>query len=341
MMGLLMAASVTMADGAKVADRPLELDGLFGAKLGVALDEQVAATTNGLGFLSVGHTPARTFLSFTDYALFATPTTKKVFLIRAIAPSVPDESAALLVKTTVQLIEMRFGGTMTDEKGCRMLTFADGNFIRVARENGRVVIDAASSSLMADAAKEVEAAREACCDREMRSFVKDLASLQLVLKTQETGKSNVILSVCSVFGKAFGTPLGDSDRAKRLDDSSWNAQLVPAGGFVGCTAFEAFGSAMTKSVFRIRAVRDGVTGKADFARLRRAVEIAFKQPMEQKAGESDYCSLHVGNVLVTLSRQAERDRLVLEFTDKYVYVQHENELKSMPEKKFWQDIDAL
>lgn len=330
MVGLLMAAGMVVAAEVKTAGGLTQLEGLFGAKLGTVLNVNVPV--NEQGVISMDYHPQKPFLSFTDYALFATPLTKRVYQIRAIAPSVPATSSSL-ADDAVRLIEMKFDGIMVKVTGNRVLTFANGDFICVSQKDGCVTIDAVRSDLMKKAEEE---------SRKMDGgrFAEDVMALQLVLKTRITGTTNEIVEVCSVFDKAFGEPLADSDKAKRLVDGSWSTRLPRSVQFVGCNAYEAFASAKTKRVFRIRAVKEGVNDKDDFARLRRGVEAAFGVLMVQK-GADDCCSLQIANVLITLSWNAEKTHLSLDFTDAGVFVLHENELKSMPEEKYWHDIDAL
>lgn len=344
---LLMSACAAMANEAETEDgkggeaRPERLDGLFGVKFGEAPDAKWAVKTNESCVLFVDYRPEKAFLSFADYALFATPMTKRTYWIRAVAPSLPEKSASSLVQSAMRLIELRFGGIASEIQGGRLLTFANADFIRVSQEDGRVVIDAVRPELMAVADQEAQAVRAALREAEEKSFAEDIRALQLILKTQAAGASNETLAVSSVLGRVFGESLTDLDHPERQADGTWMAQLSPAGKFLDCDLYEAFGSAVSKSVFRIRVARDGASTKSDFARLRRAVEIAFRAEMLQRDENELRCSLRIGNLLISISRDAERGRMSLDFCDADVVVRHEDELKTLPEKKFWLDIDAL
>ena len=329
--GLLMAAGMTMATEVKTAECLTKLDGLFGAKLGAVLEVKEAVNEQGMTFTA--YHPQKQFLSFTDYALFVTPTTKKVYRIRAIAQSVPTADSALL-KDSVRMIEMRFGGSAVKKDGDHVLEFSNGDFIRVSREKGCVVIDAVNNELLVAAEREVAAERGALMEKGAKFFADDMEALRLILKSRVNGATNETIEICSVLGKELGERLVDTDKAGRLSDGAWCAKLPSGEKHI----FEAFGSAMTKHIFRLRAVINKSNENGSFAHLRYAVEKALGVSMEQKKDQNDYCSKQVANSLVTLSWNGKQ--FVLEFIDANVYSLHEKELKSLP-KEFWQGFDAL
>lgn len=331
MVVLLMTAGMAMSTEVKVAECPTKLEGLFGAKLGAVLEVKGAANEQGL--ISTAYRPQKQFLAFTDYALFTTPTTKKVYRIRAIAPSVPTADSALL-KDSVRMIEMRFGGNAVKKDGDHVLEFSNGDFIRVSRKKGCVVIDAVNNELLVAAEREAEAERGALMEKGAKFFADDVEALRLILKSRVNGATNETIGICSVLGKVLGEQLVDSDKADRLSDGAWCAKLPSGEKHI----FEAFGSAKTKRIFRLRAVINKSNENEVFEHLRYAVEKALGVSMEQKKDQKDYCAKQVADALVALSWNGKQ--FVLEFLDANVYNLHEKELKELP-REFWRGFDAL
>lgn len=331
------AATVNPAEA--VARTLPKLEGLFGYTLSAVLPPEVKGMTNDEGVVMAGFSPKKDFLGFSDYMLYVSPESKKVFQIQASRAVMPDEGPATVEKV-LRFIEFRFDQkAVAKDANNKVVFFADGDFIRVSCRHDRVYVDACCDKLMRTARDELARAREAR-ERDIRaSFKDDLASLQLMMNVVSVGETGMPVSVTSVLGRKFGEAISKKEVCESLPDGSWCTQLDSKRAFVGHPKCFAFGSARNKSVFRVRAVWLGDCSKGRYVRIRRVVEMAMKAPMVDN--DENSCRLVLGNIFVTLTRSELSGRIALDFSDTGVYAHHLDELDKLPHDNEWRDVEAL
>ena len=83
------------------------LDGLFGVKFGKVMGVTEECETNNVGELAYEYRPKTMFKGYADYVLFATPLTRQVSQIRAVARVGYDEIEEER-DSTIRVLEMKF-----------------------------------------------------------------------------------------------------------------------------------------------------------------------------------------------------------------------------------------
>lgn len=118
---------------------------LFGNTLGDTVSIPADAETCELGLPIIPITPGQSWESFDTYAVWATPSTKKVASIIAVAEVGKDKiDAKLLCNKTVRLLKAKFPEAQEekDESGDWKLTMENGDFIAVEIHDGIVLVQA-------------------------------------------------------------------------------------------------------------------------------------------------------------------------------------------------------
>ena len=322
--GAMLAPSLAAAE---------ELDGLFGAKFGKVMSASESCITNNMGELAYDYYPEKTFRRFSSYILFASPVTRKVSQIRAVANvgySEVDEE----VESVIRTLEMKFNKkAIKIDDDTKTIGFKNGdNFdtISVKKDGKKIIIDASSYKLR----KLTELERVIA---ETLRYAKDKKVLALL--PGKIGGSEKIFSLDSVFGIKFGRQY-EKPSYEQNKSGSWinNVTLNPT--FMGCNELVVFSSEKSKKVFMIRVVYKGGEYVARRDQIRRVIESETGYKFEEDDDDNDL-SMMFGDVLITIEKNDIHDTVMVDFARISLYRQANAEHEEVERKAAAADMDAL
>jgi hypothetical protein len=309
------------------------LDGLFGAKFGKVMSASESCMTNNIGELAYDYYPEKTFRRFSSYILFASPVTRKVSQIRAVANvgySEVDEE----VESVIRTLEMKFDKkAIKIDDDTKTIGFKNGdNFdtISVKKDGKKIIIDASSYKLRKLTELEIVIA-------ETLRYAKD--KIVLALRPGKIGGSDKIFSLDSVFGIKFGRQY-EKPSYEQNNKGSWinNVYLNPA--FMDCKLVKVFSTEKTKKVFMIRAIYEGNEYVARRDQIRRVIESETGYKFEEDDDDNDL-SMMFGDVLITIEKNAISNLVMVDFVRISLYKQAEKEHEEVQRKAAAADMDAL
>lgn len=322
--GAMLAPSFAAEEG---------LDGLFGAKFGKVMSASESCMTNNIGELAYDYYPEKTFRRFSSYILFASPVTRKVSQIRAVANvgySEVDEE----VESVIRTLEMKFDKkAIKIDDDTKTIGFKNGaNFdtISVKKDGKKIIIDASSYKLRKLTELEIVIA-------ETLRYAKDKKVLALL--PGKIGGSDKIFSLDSVFGIKFGRQY-EKPSYEQNNEGSWinNVYLNPA--FMDCKVVKVFSTEKTKKIFMIRAIYDGPEYVARRDQIRRVIESETGYKFEEDDDDDDL-SMMFGDVLITITKKDIADLVMVDFVRINLYRQAQKEHEEVQRKAAAADMEAL
>lgn len=302
----------------------------LGIPFGSVRPESESSDINNDGSRVYKYEPENGFRDFSEYRLFATPTSRQVYGIRAIRildPSHPGDPSEEF-EATVNQLEKEFGRTflrMGKEAGTIL---SNGNYVTVLKEDlllkSLIFVDVTNEGL-----KELN--KKESSDAEAELYSGDLVTLALKPgKDPDDGKMH---RVSSVFGVEFGKPFMKGRQSPDQNDAgAWTYPFDPGSRFMGCSEFYAFATAKSEKVFMVRACYEGDNesdSKAKYETIKRLIETATGRTFEddEKNGMDEGCSMQFGDVHVSMTKNWMRDVVLLDFCRISLYLQNQQEYK--------------
>ena len=291
----------------------MKLAGMFGVEFGQVMPEPESCSTNDSGMLvHEWYHPEKPLEKFDSYCLFATPTTRQVFYIRATYAEPfdmvgslrnilqaegreEDESMKALIQSmSADAAEMGWDGAHEDvgdvyESVIRTLEERfglaaqrqEGDQVRFLFADGNVVTVSKRTQghnmVFIDAVNpELEqlarAEDRAASDLLARQYSADLRVLAL---TPARNGDEPMPRIDSVFGIAFGDPCRQGSLFGKTGNGKWVYTFEPDGSFMGGTTFLAVATARTRRVCEVQARFDedsAESAKGKYALLQRLIE---------------------------------------------------------------------
>ena len=334
-----MILGVAIASVCAVAVRAEEtksegLNGLFGISFGKVMGANDKCETNNIGGLVYEYTPAKIFKGYTRYVLFATPLSRQVSQVRAVAFVNYDEAEEEM-NSTIRVLEMKFNREARSlDDNTKVIFFDNNDCIAVVKKGGMLTVDACCKRLL-------DLTKEEVLKDEKDRYAGDISVLAL-LPGKEDGDDR-IYKIDSVFGVKFGEPFKDNIAEEKNDSGAWVHKFKPSKRFMGCDDYLAFATEKTKKVFVIRAIYRGNQYEARRDQMRRVIETVTGRKMRSDDGNDDSkgLSIHFGDYLITLEKNVILNRVVLDVAKFSLYQQQEKEHKEIERKAFSADMDAL
>ena len=310
------------------------LNGLFGISFGKVMGANDKCETNNVGELAYEYTPAKMFKGYTDYILFATPLSRQVSQVRAVARVDYDEAEEEM-NSTVRVLEMKFNRKARSiDDNTKAIVFDNNDYIAVVKDGRRLTIDACCHRLRELTTEEVVKAEK---DR----YAGDISVLAL-LPGKEDGDDR-IYKIDSVFGVKLGEPFKGNIAEEKNDSGAWVHKFKLTKRFMGCDDYLAFATEKTKKVFMVRASYCGSQYEARRDQIRRVIETVTGRKMRSADGDDDSKDLIIrfGDYLITLEKNVIFDRVVLDIVKLSLYQQQEKEHEEIERKAASADMDAL
>lgn len=334
-----MILGVAIASVCAVAVRAEEtksegLNGLFGISFGKVMGANDKCATNNVGELAYEYAPAKMFKGYTDYVLFATPLTRQVSQVRALALVSYDEAEEEM-NSTIRVLEMKFNRKARSlDDNTKVIVFDNNDYIAVVKNGRRLTIDACCNRLR-------DLTKEEVVKAEKDRYAGDISVLAL-LPGKEDGDDR-IYKIDSVFGVKLGEPFNDNIAEKKNDSGAWVHKFKPSKRFMGCDDYLAFATEKTKKVFMIRAVYCGNQYDARRDQMRRVIEAVTGRKMRSvdENDDSKGLNIHFGDYVITLEKNVILDRVVLDVVKLSLYQLQEKEHKEIERKAASADMDAL
>ena len=311
------------------------LDGLFGVKFGKVMGVTEECETNNVGELAYEYRPKTMFKGYADYVLFATPLTRQVSQIRAVARVGYDEIEEER-DSTIRVLEMKFNrkARFIDGK-TKAIVFDNNDYIAVIKDGRRLIIDACCNRLR-------DLTKEEVTQAEKERYARDVKTLAL-LPGKEEGDDR-IYKMDSVFGVKFGEVFKDNFAKEKNNAGAWVHEFKPYGLFMECEDYLAFATEKSKKIFMIRTVYQGDKYEARYHQIRRVIESVTGRKMRSNGdNDDDEKSLFImfGDCLITLEKNIILDKVTLDFSRISLYQQNEKEHKEAEQKAAKADLDAL
>lgn len=299
------------------------------------MDISEACETNNVGILAYDYTPEKVFKGYTDYVLFASPLTRQVSQVRAVAQvgydEIDDEMAS-----TVRVLEMKFGRKAKSiDDDVKVIIFGNNDYIAVTKKGRKLMIDACSYRLRKLTKEEVVKA-------EKERYSGDIEVL--ALKPMKEEGDDRIYRIDSVFGIKFGEPFKGNIAEEKNTSGAWVHEFKPMKLFMGCEDYRAFATEKTKLVFFIRAIYKGNQYEARRDQIRRVIETVIGRKMRSKNNDDDDAeelNILFGDYLISLEKDIVHDMVTLDILKISLYEQNETEHKEIERKAMHADIDAL
>jgi len=293
--GIAIASALALAHSA-YASNSEGLDGLFGMKFGKVMGVTEECETNNIGELAYEYRPEKMFKGYTHYVLFATPLTRQVSQIRAVADVGYDEIEEER-DSTIRLLEMKFNrkARFIDDK-TKAIVFDNNDYIAVIKDGRRrLIIDACCNRLRDVTKEEVPQA-------EKERYARDIKTLAL-LPGKEEGDDK-IYKMDSVFGVKFGEVFKDNFAEEKSNAGAWIHKFEPHGLFMECEDYLAFATEKSKKIYMIRTVYQGDKYEARYDQIRRVIESVTGRKMRTKSDKDDN-NLYIafGDCLITLKKE--------------------------------------
>ena len=311
------------------------LDGLFGVKFGKVMRATEACDTNNVGELAYEYTPEKMFKGYTDYILFATPITRQVSQVRAVARVGRDEVDDEM-ESTVRVLKMKFNRkAQVIDENTEAIFFDNGDYIAITKDGRRLVIDACCKRLR-------DLTKEEVAKAEKERYSGDVKILAL-LPGKEDGDDR-IYKMDSVFGVRFGEKFKGLDEGEKNRSGAWVYEFKPRRLFMECENYLAFATETTKAVFMVRAVYQGNEYSARYDQIRRVIESVTGRKMrtsDDKDRNENELRMQFGDCLITLEKNTTYDKVILDFVRINLYLQNEKEHKATAQKAVKSDLDAL
>ena len=329
------AVAVVFASNAKESNEGL--DGLFGVKFGKIMSPSEECMTNNVGELAYEYTPARKFRGYTDYVIFATPLTRQVSQVRAIARLDYGE-AETEMDATILALEMKFdrkARTLGTNK--KAIIFENGDYILIIRDGRKLTIDACCSRLGDRTKEEVKLV-------EKKRYAEDIRTLALLPK-RDFGESR-IYRIDSVFGIKFGVPYKARTFGRQNNAGAWVYDFTPDALFMGCDSYLVFTTEKTKNVFMVRTVYRGIEYETRRDQIRRVIESITGHKFSNQDEDSDDLDeknlcIRLGDYRIDLEMNSVLKTVTVDFYDVRLFLQNEKEHKEVKEKAARMDLDAL
>ena len=334
---LSITAAIAMAFTSNASEAKEGLDGLFGVKFGKVMDVSEECMTNNVGELAYDYTPAKMFKGFTDYVIFATPLTRQVSQVRAIARLDYSEAKSEM-DATILALEMKFdrkARTLGTDK--KIILFDNGDYIAVIRDGRKITIDACCDRLRDLTKEEVKLA-------EKKRYADDINVLAL-LPAKESGEDR-IYRIDSVFDIKFGVPYKTRVFGEQNSAGAWVYEFTPDKLFMGCENYRVFATEKTKNVFMVRVVFDGSEYESRRDQIRRVIESitgrTFRnQDEDSKDDDGKNLRMRFGDYCIDIEMDTILKRVTLDFFNVRLYLQNDKEHKEAKAKAARADLDAL
>lgn len=310
------------------------LNGLFGISFGKVMGANDKCETNNVGELAYEYTPAKMFKGYTYYFFFATPLTRQVSLVRAVARVNYDEAEEEM-NSTVRVLEMKFNRKARSiDDNTKAIVFDNNDYIKVVKDGRLLTIDACCNRLR-------DLAKEEVVKAEKDRYAGDISVLAL-LPGKEDGDDR-IYKIDSVFGVKLGEPFKGNIAEEKNGSGAWVHKFNLTKRFMGCYDYLAFATEKTKKVFMVRAVYCGNQYEARRDQIRRVIETVTGREMRSTDADDDskVLNIYFGDYLITLEKNVILDRVVLDVVKLSLYQQHKKEHKEIERKAASADMDAL
>ena len=316
---------VLALEPARNGDAPLErIDSVFGVVFGEPCRWGKNPEENDAHAWVYTFEPEGAFMGCSEFRVFATSESKRVFAVRATFLGDSDDETQEKYDQMRRMFERLTGKEFkdgdADERGksCGM-TIGDNTKVHLEKicvhDECAVILDVANVDLYV--ANQQEAA-----EKEFRLLEEDIRVL--ALRPEREGAA-ALEKIDSVFGVVFGESCRWGRNPEENDSHAWVYTFEPEGSFMDFSRFRVFATAGSKRVFMVRAVflgysDDVAQGKYDQMRsmLERLAGKKFKDV--ESSGHDKSCRMLIGShFCIDLEKHWSSDMVMLDFISLDMY----------------------